>query len=69
MNIIENFKSAIFNILSSKMRTFLTTLGIIIGITAVIIITAIGRGFQKDMNESFSGINVDSVSVLSLIHI
>ena len=63
MNIIENFKSAIFNILSSKMRTFLTTLGIIIGITAVIIITAIGRGFQKDMNESFSGINVDSVSV------
>ncbi len=63
MNIIENFKSAIFNILSSKMRTFLTTLGIIIGITAVIIITAIGRGFQKDINESFSGINVDSVSV------
>ena len=63
MNIIENFKSAIFNILSSKMRTFLTTLGIIIGITAVIIITAIGRGFQNDINESFSGINVDSVSV------
>ena len=63
MNIIENFKSAIFNILASKMRTFLTTLGIIIGITAVIIITAIGRGFQNDMNESFSGINVDSVSV------
>ena len=63
MNIIENFKSAIFNILSSKMRTFLTTLGIIIGITAVIIITAIGRGFQNDMNETFSGIDSGAIEV------
>ena len=63
MNIIENFKSAIFNILSSKMRTFLTTLGIIIGITAVIIITAIGKGFQNDMNETFSGIDAGAIEV------
>ena len=63
MNIIENFKSAIFNILSSKMRTFLTTLGIIIGITAVIIITAIGKGFQNDMNETFSGIDSGAIEV------
>lgn len=57
MNIIENFKSAIFNIFSSKMRTFLTTLGIIIGITAVIMITAIGKGFQEDMKKQFSNVN------------
>ena len=63
MNIIENFKSAIFNILASKMRTFLTTLGIIIGITAVIIITAIGKGFQNDMNETFSGIDAGAIEV------
>ena len=63
MNIIENFKSAIFNILASKMRTFLTTLGIIIGITAVIIITAIGKGFQNDMNETFSGIDSGAIEV------
>ncbi len=63
MNIIESFKSAIFNILSSKMRTFLTTLGIIIGITAVIIITAIGKGFQNDMNETFSGIDSGAIEV------
>ena len=63
MNIIENFKSAIFNIFSSKMRTFLTTLGIIIGITAVIIITAIGKGFENDMNKTFSGIDTGAIDV------
>ena len=57
MNIIENFKSAIFNIFSSKMRTFLTTLGIIIGITAVIMITAIGKGFKDDMEKQLGDVN------------
>ncbi|WP_250278289.1 ABC transporter permease [[Clostridium] colinum] len=63
MNIIENFKSAIFNILSSKMRTFLTTLGIIIGITSVIIITAIGKGFKNNVNSTFSDIDTGTISV------
>lgn len=63
MNILENFKSAIFNILSSKMRTVLTTLGIIIGITSVIIITSIGKGFENDINKTFDGINSDKVSI------
>ena len=63
MNIIENFKSAIFNILSSKMRTFLTTLGIIIGITSVIIITAIGKGFKNDVNKTFEGIDAGVIDV------
>ncbi len=63
MNIIENFKSAIFNILSSKMRTFLTTLGIIIGITSVIIITSIGKGFKNNVNKTFEGIDTGLVDV------
>ncbi len=64
MNIIENFKSAIFNILSSKMRTFLTTLGIIIGITSVIIITSIGKGFENDIKKTFSSIDTGTLELV-----
>ena len=38
----ENIKEAIISILSNKMRSLLTMLGIIIGISSVIIITTIG---------------------------
>ena len=37
----ENIKEAIISILSNKMRSLLTMLGIIIGISSVIIITAV----------------------------
>ena len=63
MNILESFKSAIFNILSSKMRTFLTTLGIIIGITAVIVITSVGKGFENNIHKTFSTIDSGAISL------
>ena len=40
--LIENIKEAFQNLLSNKMRSLLTMLGIIIGISAVITITTIG---------------------------
>lgn len=63
MNILENLKSAMSNILSNKLRTLLTTLGIIIGITAVIVIVSIGKGFENDMNEIFSGFDSSEISL------
>ena len=36
--IIETFRQALQNVWSNKLRTFLTMLGIIIGVTAVIVI-------------------------------
>ena len=47
MNFVENFKMAISSILSNKMRTFLTMLGIIIGISSVITIVSLGNGGTK----------------------
>ena len=38
MSLLETFQMAIKNILSSKVRTLLTMLGIIIGVCAVIVI-------------------------------
>ena len=43
MSILESFSLAIKNILSSKTRTLLTMLGIIIGVAAVIVIVGLGN--------------------------
>ena len=52
--IIETFRQAIQNVWSNKLRTFLTMLGIIIGVMAVIVIVGLGNGMTKSMRDSFS---------------
>ena len=54
MNLVETFQMAVQNILSSKMRTFLTMLGIIIGVCAVIVIVGLGNGMQGYIEDSFA---------------
>ena len=49
-SLIEYIKMAIQNILANKGRSFLTMLGIIIGIASVIAIMAIGEGTKNQMN-------------------
>lgn len=44
MNLLENIRVALEGIRANKLRSFLTTLGIIIGIAAVIAVVAIGQG-------------------------
>ena len=45
----ENLKMAVESIKSNRMRSFLTMLGIIIGIMAVIIILSAGTGAKNSM--------------------
>lgn len=63
MHLGENIKSAFKNVLGNKMRTFLTMLGIIIGIAAVIAITSIGNGSQKQIEEQFDSLGVGRMTV------
>ena len=44
MNLLESLRVALEGIRANKLRSFLTTLGIIIGIAAVIAVVAIGQG-------------------------
>ena len=55
---------AVQNILSSKMRTFLTMLGIIIGVCAVIVIVGLGNGMQGYIEDSFADMGTDSLTVM-----
>ena len=64
MSLIETFQMAVQNILSSKMRTFLTMLGIIIGVCAVIVIVGLGNGMQGYIEDSFADMGTDSLTVM-----
>ena len=63
MSLAETFQLAVQNILSSKMRTFLTMLGIIIGVCAVIVIVGLGNGMQGYIEDSFADMGTDSLTV------
>ena len=64
MSFFETFLLALKNIRSSKMRTFLTMLGIIIGVTAVIVIVGLGSGMQGYIRDSFADMGTDSLNVM-----
>ena len=63
MGIGESFSLAIKNILSSKMRSFLTMLGIIIGVSAVIAIAGMGTGMKTFVKDTFSNIGTNMLQV------
>jgi putative ABC transport system permease protein len=60
MNLLESFRIAWTALLANKMRALLTMLGIIIGVSAVISMLAIGNGlsnaFQSDFNKLGVGV-------------
>ncbi len=63
MNLSESFALAIKNIWSSKMRSFLTMLGIIIGVAAVIIIVGLGNGMQNYVTGEFASLGTNTITV------
>ena len=63
MNIFESISSAAYSVLANRMRSILTMLGIIIGISAVIMITSIGQGFANSVNEMFADIGAGTLEI------
>ncbi|MDD6057070.1 MAG: ABC transporter permease [Clostridiales bacterium] len=58
----ENIKEAFSSIFSNKMRSLLTMLGIIIGISAVIIITTIGNSIQRTLTATLNSLGGNTVA-------
>ena len=63
MGIFETFTLALKNVLGSKMRSFLTMLGIIIGVCAVIAIAGLGNGMTAYMREEFEAFGANTLTV------
>ena len=68
MNVKQSFILALKSIQSSKMRSALTMLGIIIGVAAVIILVSIVGGFSNTLTGEFEsmGVNLITVSIREL---
>lgn len=63
MNIFELFKISLRALLSNKLRSILTMLGIIIGVAAVIIMVAIGNGAARDITSSIQGLGSNLLTI------
>ena len=63
MKLSESFILSLQNIRSGKMRAFLTMLGIIIGISAVMVIIGIGSGMENYMRSMFQDLGTNTLTV------
>ncbi len=59
----EAFKMAFVAMISHKMRTLLTMLGIIIGIMAVVSVVALGRGASNKVVNDINSIGTNTISI------
>ncbi len=64
MNLSQAFKMAIKSITSSKLRTFLTMLGIIIGVCAVIVLVSVVQGSTGSITDSIESLGANSINVM-----
>ena len=63
MSIKQSFILAIKSLKSSKMRAFLTMLGIIIGVGSVIILVSLMSGMTKEITDQFESMGTNLISV------
>ncbi len=63
MKIYQNVKLALKQLLSAKFRTFLTMLGIIIGVFSVILLISIGTAISKNVSTQLGDMGSNLVSV------
>ena len=63
MNLLENIRLALSGLRSSKMRSLLTMLGIIIGISSVIAIVTLGNSLTSSITDTMSSFGVNNVQV------
>ena len=65
LTIEEHFKQGLKQLLSNKVRTFLSILGVMIGVASVVTMMAIGLGAQKSIESQLSSLGGDLLTVRS----
>jgi len=64
MNILENFRTAIKSLWANTLRSFLTLLGIVIGIYAVVTLLSVAQGIQKQISDQVEGLGPRTIIIL-----
>ena len=63
MNFIDILRTAIFALRGNWMRSALTSLGVIIGIAAVIVMVSVGQGTQAEIERQLSGLGAQKLDI------
>jgi putative ABC transport system permease protein len=63
MNAVEAVRVALAGLVANKLRSFLTMLGVIIGVAAVITVVAIGQGMKQETLDRIQGMGTNLLTV------
>jgi putative ABC transport system permease protein len=63
MNVVEYIRTALVALRLNKLRSMLTTLGIIIGVASVIVMSGIGSGASKQIEDQISSLGTNQLTI------
>src|SRR3989339_852018 len=64
MKLKDLFKFAVKNLTTRGLRSWLTVIGIIIGVAAIVTIVSIGQGMQGVITEQLGGLGANDVYIM-----
>ncbi|MFN8528540.1 MAG: ABC transporter permease [Anaerolineae bacterium] len=64
--LVENIRVALTQLMGNKLRTILTMLGIIIGITSVVLLLSLGQAVQSSITSQFEGLGASLIRISAL---
>ena len=65
MSLLDTVNIALRAILANRLRSALTSLGLIIGVSSVVVLIAIGQGTQKGVTDRLQGLGTDLIFIES----
>ncbi|GAB3041166.1 ABC transporter permease [Parafrigoribacterium mesophilum] len=65
MSFFEVLRAAAFGVLSNKLRSALTMLGVMIGVASVILLLAVGNGSAQQVNDAITSLGTNTLTVRS----
>ena len=65
LTLTEHFRQGLKQLMSNKVRTFLSVLGVLIGVASVVTMLAIGKGAQKAIESQLSSLGANLLMVRS----
>jgi putative ABC transport system permease protein len=63
MKLIDAFEQVSLSFSSNKFKTLMSSLGIIIGVIAIVVMLSVGEGLQAGVGKAFGGMNLDVITV------
>ena len=63
MKLIDAFEQVTLSFSSNKFKTIMSSMGIIIGVIAIVVMLSVGQGLQEGVGKAFGGMNLDVITV------